>query len=311
MGLKFNNRTILIKDEVTQNTDSVPTGALNAILTKSISFTPFEPDSEEREIVRPFFGNYETIIGAVYGMFEIEVELQGRGVGQLGVAPAWSALLRSSGHAETIVAVTSVSYAPVSDLEKSLTAYYFMGGNVYKLLGAKGSPMFSFNSKKRPIAKFKFTGLSVPVAVAALPAVVLTAFQPPIAVNKANSVMAIHGFAAAMESFDFDGGVDNQYINRVNVEQVQMVGRKGTGKLKIEEPLQSAIDFFDRAKNVTLGAFSLTHGITPGLRVKFNAASCQVVKPTQSDMQNIAMLDLDLKFMPSTVGNDDYALLFD
>ncbi len=309
MGLKFNNRTIFVKDEVTQNTDSVPTGALNAILAKSMSFTPFEPDSEEREIVRPFFGNFETIIGAVYGTFEIEVELQGRGAGQLGVAPAWGTLMRGSGHAETIVATTSVTYSPISDLEKSVTCYYFMGGNLYKLIGAKGSPMFSFPAKKRPIAKFKFMGLSVAVAVASLQVVDLSSFKAPLAVNKANTVMSIHGYSAAMESFDFDGGVDNQYINRVNVEQVQMVGRKATAKIKIEEPLQSAIDFFDRAKNVTLGAFSLTHGTVAGSKVGFTSASCQVVKPTQSDMQNIAMLDMDLKFMPSTAGNDDYALL--
>jgi hypothetical protein len=306
--MRMNKRAILAKIETTYGTDSVPTGAANAILTRGIKFHPLKMNMDQRNLIRPYFANFEEIPGSAFGEFEIEVEVQGSGAA--GTAPSFGVLLRACAHSETITPSVRVEYSPISDAEEALSCYYYKDGNLYKLLGVKGNVMLELTAQKILVWKFKFIGLRQAVGVAALPSVTLTGFKKPLAVNKANTQFTLHGFAAALESLSFDAATQMPYVNRPNREAVDFTGRQSSGQVVIEEPLQSAIDFYDRAYQVTTGALSLTHGTAAGLRFKMDAAAVQVGEPDESEVNNVAMIGMPLRFMP-TAGNDEYKFTFD
>lgn len=307
--MKYNKRTILAKIETVYGTDIVPTAPLNAILVRNISFTPLKVNADERNLVRSYFGNFEQIVGAAYGMCEIEVELAGAGA--LGVAPKWSPLLLACAHSETIVATISVTYKPITDNEQSATIYYFQDQNLYKLVGCKGSVSFDFNEQKIPIMKFKMTGLRTAVAALAATGAVYTGFQKPLAVNKANTTLSIQGFSLPTSKFMMDQNATMNYINRINREAVDYTDRKTQGDLEIEEPIVSVVDWYQRTLDTTTGALALVHGTVPGQRIKINAPTVQVTEPTQGEIQNTTTLKMGLRFNPGAVGDDEYALLLD
>src|SRR6266576_235483 len=102
---------ILAKIETTQFTDPVPTGAANAILCKNLKFSPLKVTSEDRAIMRPYYGNSEQIPVSEEMSVTFDVEVAGSGTA--GTAPKWAPLIRACGFAETLVAVTSAAYNPI------------------------------------------------------------------------------------------------------------------------------------------------------------------------------------------------------
>lgn len=103
MGLRLRVLSLLAKIEATYGIDSIPTGAANAILLAgNPTLTPMELTSVERDILRPFFGNAETLPSSIYGKIDFDVEAAGSGAA--GTAPAWGVLLRGCGFSETTLA---------------------------------------------------------------------------------------------------------------------------------------------------------------------------------------------------------------
>lgn len=102
-SLRLRVTSVLAKVESVYGTDAGATGALNAILLSGQpTLTPMQLTSVERELIRPFFGNAETLPTSIYGILEMAVEAAGSGAP--GTAPAWGALLRMAGFSETILA---------------------------------------------------------------------------------------------------------------------------------------------------------------------------------------------------------------
>ena len=108
---KFMRKTvILVKTEVTPGTDPTPTGAANSILAKNLTLTPMEVSYDERNNIRGFFGNFESL--PTMRISKVSFEVEAAGSGTAGTAPAYAALLTSCGATEALVAVTSAAYTP-------------------------------------------------------------------------------------------------------------------------------------------------------------------------------------------------------
>lgn len=105
-------RVLLAKIESTYGTDSVPTGALNAIQCRSINLTPMDTKFASRDLIRPYLGNMAQLPAAIVGKLEVEVEW-GAGTGASGTAPPIGPLLRGAGMAQTLnaAAVTGSAVA--------------------------------------------------------------------------------------------------------------------------------------------------------------------------------------------------------
>jgi hypothetical protein len=101
MPLLARRRTILAKIETTYGTDSVPTGAADAVLVRNLEITPMEQDLAGRDLIRPFLGSSEQIPAAIRAMLSFEIEIAGSGTA--GTAPAWGSLLRACAFAQNLL----------------------------------------------------------------------------------------------------------------------------------------------------------------------------------------------------------------
>lgn len=305
MPLLGRKKVILAKIEPTYGTDPVPTGAANAVLARNVNLNPLEQDTVDRNLVRPYLGANQKIPTGSRVVLDFEVEQAASGTA--GTAPAWGPLMRACGHSETIVASTSVTYAPISASFESVTIYVNVDGVLHKLTGARGTLSATWPNKDIPVLKFTFTGLWNQVTDTAAPVPTYTAWKDPLPVSAINTTpYTLHGFAAVMSELSFDMG--GTLVHRSLVggsEQVLITDRAGTGSTTIEATTVAQKDWWSIAKNATLGALSITHGIVAGSKVTFAAPKVQLDAPQYSDLDGIQMIQMGLTFTPNA-GNDEY-----
>ncbi|OXE37444.1 MAG: hypothetical protein CGW95_01450 [Phenylobacterium zucineum] len=314
MALLSRKRVILAKTETTYGTDPTPTGAANAILVRNLDVTPLDAEIVSRDLVRPYFGNYDQIIAAQKVQVSFEVELQGAGAA--GTAPAYGPLLIACGMAETVVASTRVDYKPVSSSFSSVTIYFQPQDNtaasspLHKVTGCRGNVEVTMNAKALPVLKFTFTGIYNTVADAANLTATYTAFKTPIAVNKANTpVFTFFGFSGVMSEFGMNLNNDVVYRNLVNSESVILTDRKAGGTVVFEAPTVTAKDFWATALGTTLGSMQITHGTVAGSIVDISATSTvDLVNPSYTEMDSIVMLSCPYVLTPTTAGNDEFTI---
>jgi len=303
----INQTVILAKVETVKGTDAVPTGALNAILVSDVTFTPLEGDEVERNNIRPYFGDGGSTMVTQYAKLSFSVEAAG--VGTAGDLPGYEALLRAAGCAVTTTAGVDVRFAPVTDAMESVTIYVAVGRNLQKLTSAMLNVKLAADAKT--IAKFQFevTGTYQEAADAAAPAGVTYAkFQDPFGVNKVNTTLSLHGTSVAASAFSFDFG--NAVIKRdlINVDTVEITGRKSTGSVTFDNTLVSDKNWVELARTSTRGAIALKHGPGATNVIELNATNVQLGKPTFGESDGIQQITVPLRFVP-TLGNDEWELV--
>lgn len=297
---------VLAKEEITQFTDPVPTAALNSILVKNVKFTPLKVESEDRGLVRDYFGNSEQIPVSEEAMIEFDVELQGSGTA--ATAPKWGVLLKGCGFSETVA--TDVQYSPVSAGFKFLTFYgYRDTGDAYKMTGCHGSVAIEMAAKKIPHLKFRFIGKYVPVAVGAFPGGSdFSGFKQPLASLPANTgTLTINGYAAKVSAFSMDMQTEVTHAVWMNNETIAPTDRKPKGALTVEAVSVGTNDYFAAVRAATLGAFTLTHGTAAGYKVKLDAPKMQLVDIAETEYMGALAFQFNTTFNPNA-GNDEFKI---
>ena len=307
MSLLTRKTVVLAKVETTYGTDAAPAGASNAMLVSNVTLTPLVNDMAQRNYVRPFLGTLQELVAASRATLDFEVEIAGSGAA--GTAPAWGAILRACGFSETLSAGVSAVYAPVSDSFDSVTICTFIDGVKHALLGARGTVDFTFKDKTVPTLKIKMTGLYAQAADLANPAITLTSWQTPLAMNNANtSGFSLHGYAGVLSDLTVTMANNVQHLNLVGAEEVRITDRKPTGTITIEAVHMAQMDYFTRANTAALGALTLAHGTVAGNKVLIDLPNVQVTKPTYADLNGIRMLTMSLIPTPSSAGNDEISI---
>lgn len=308
MALFMRKALLAVKKETTYGTDPTPAGT-NAYLVRNLSITPLANNSASRDLVRPYFGNFENIALDTHVECQFEIELQSSGT--KGTAPAFGDALLACGMAATTVVSTSVTYTPVSSSFDSVTIYYNMDGVLHKLTGARGSVSLSVARGSIPTLSFSFQGLySTPTDTSALTPN-FTAWKAPLGPNVTNTpTFALHGVSSPMESLSID--IANNLIFRSlpgGTEQVLITDRKPTGSVSFEATTVATKDWWTVSKNNTLGALSLIHGTADGYKVEVAAPKVQLDGLSYADSDGIAMLNSNLIFTPNS-GNDELTIAF-
>ncbi|WP_271270219.1 phage tail tube protein [Aliamphritea hakodatensis] len=298
----FRKKLLLAKIESVYATDSAPSESGNAILTKNLQIQLMQGNTVNRDVDRPTLGNDETYHTAPHTKVTFEVEVAGSGAA--GTAPAYGALLRACGFSETINAGTDTVYQPVSKDFESATLYFYLDGDLHKLVGARGSVKISLGKDGLPMMSFEFTGLRKDPGTATMPVADWSAFETPVAVTDGNSAFSVHGYNAVMESLDIDISNNVVYRNVVGGESVQITDRSPSGSCTIESPDIATKDFHAIIAGHELGAMTFTHGKTPGNVVKFDMPKVQLLQPNIGDSDGIATLGLNLSVLPDA-GDDD------
>lgn len=312
MSLLTRKRTILAKTEAVYGTDPVPTGAANAILISDLTILPLDSELASRDLVRPFLGHSEQIPVAVSAQAEFSSEIAGSGTA--ATAPAWGPLLRGCGFSETIIPAPDpeprVEYRLVSAAFDSVAIYANVDGVLHKMIGARGNVSLDMSARIIPRFRFTFRGLFVPIVDAAAPVVDFTAWKKPLPVNKVNtSGLTLHGFAGGvMSALTLDLANAVNFRSLVGQELVQITDRQPAGSITLEAVPIATKDWFTAAKDAVTGAFSVTHGLTAGNKIRVTAPAVQLTNPQYQDLDGIQMLQMGTLFTPTSAGNDELVI---
>lgn len=309
MALLSRKRLLLAKSETTYGTDSSPAGT-DAVLVRALDVTPLESDVVSRDLIRPYLGNSNQLLANSRVKCTFEVELAGSGTA--GTAPRYDALLKACGMASTIVASTSVTYSPVSSSFSSCTIVYNIDGVQHKLTGARGTVSMNCQLGAIPTLQFEMTGIYNAPTDTAAPSVTYSNQATPLIFKNGNtSNFSFFSYSGCLSSVSFNLANDIVYRELVGcTKEVMITDRKPAGEVMIEAPTIATKDFFTVALGEATGSLSFQHGTTAGNKVTFTASQADVVNPSYSDQNGIAMLNLPYVALPTTAGNDEYSLAF-
>ena len=309
MPLLTRKRLILAKAETTYGTDSTPAGA-DAVLVRNLEITPLESDTVSRELIRPYLGNSETLLANKRVGITFQVELAGSGTA--GTAPRYGALLKACGMSETVVATTSVTYAPVSASFSSATIYFNNDGVLHKATGCRGTFTMTCNLNEIPTIDFTMTGIYNAPTDTAAPTVTYSNQATPLIFKEGNtSAFSLLSYSGCLMNVSFD--MANEVVHRELIgctRQVLITNRAPAGEVVIEAPTIAAKDFFTIAENNTTGSLTFQHGQAAGNIVTFTAQKVDIGQPTYSDSDGIQMLNLPYVAIPTGAGNDEVGLVF-
>lgn len=302
---KYRKLAILAKIEATYGTDSVPTGAADAILATDVTLTPLAGEDVSRDLLLPTLGHQGVELTANHVQLEFAVECSGAGAA--GDVPGYGALLRACGLSETVTASVSAAYQPVSEGEESVSVYFNQDGVRHVALGCRGSFQLEFAPRQIPRFRFSLWGLLGTVTDDALPAATLSGFQAPVPVSKAATSLSLFGASRIAESLSVDLGVEIVPRFLIGDERMVLTDRQVTGTLVLEAKAMAEVNWFDHATTKTTGALSLIHGTAAGHIVELAAPKIQIGRPTQGQSDGIVNYSVPLMFLADT-GDDELVL---
>lgn len=302
-------RLILVKKEVTYGTDSSPAGT-DALLVRNLDITPIEADLVSRDLIRPYLGNSPQLLANSRVSITFQVELAGSGTA--GTAPRYGSILQACGMSETIVATTSVTYAPVSAAFASATIYFNNDGVLHKATGCRGTFTLNAAVGEIPVLDFSMVGVYNPPTDTAAPAVTYSTQASPLVFKQGNtSAFQFFAYAGCLQSVSFDIANSTVYRELVGcTKEVLITDRKPAGTVMIEAPTLATKDYFNLAQTETTGNLTFLHGTTAGNRVTLTASQCDIANPSYGDQDGIQMLNIPFIAVPTTAGNDEVSLAF-
>jgi len=308
---------ILAKIESTYGTDPTPTGAANAIQVSNLSINQLNAQNVPRDLVKGWIGADAHLVGTKYKECSFDVELQSSGTA--GTAPAWGPLARACGLAETVSAGNRVEYTPISAAFESLTIYYHMDGLLHKLTGVRGTFELSAIVGERPMLRFQFIGLDGGDTAVADATPTLTAWRVPQVVTDTNTTDI--NFGCTYSTGSLSGGTEFTsrglsmtlgasvtFTPLVGSEEVHITNRETTGHVDLDLTAAQHATLMTDIKAVTTSTLGLVHGTAAGSTIVVHAPVVQRLNPSYVDVDGLALVGVDLRFVPST-GNDEFRIV--
>ena len=310
MALLLRKRLILIETESTYGTDPTPDGA-DAVLVRDLNITPQQSDTVSRDLIRPYLGASEILLANTRVECTFSVELAGSGTA--GTAPQYGKALQACGLSETVVAATSVTYAPVSSNFDSVTIHYNIDGVRHKVTGARGTFTLNANVGEIPTIDFTFTGIYNAPDDSALPTATYANQATPLIFKNGNTdTFSLLSYSGCLQSVNMDLGNSIVYRELIGCDkEVLITDRSANGTVVVEAPTIAQKDYFAAAlADGTLGNLTFQHGTAAGNIVDFSSTRVDIGDVSYSDQDGIAMLNMPYTAIPSTAGNDEFSLIY-
>lgn len=313
------NTVILAKIESTYGVDSTPTEGANAILISNVTITPIKANNVDRNLLRPYMGGSEQLVGPI--SVELSFDVEFAGAGAAGTAAPYGPLLRACGFVETLSASVRAEYNLTTPVTDSLSIYAFFDGAKHIIKGCRGSVSIDLTSGNRPVLKFRFLGLDGGVTAASPSALTLSGFKTPLVVSEPNTGDVTLGctYTAATptltggtgypsQGLTLDLGNNLQYVPLLGGESAEITDRSVTGKVTLDLTAANEATFLTNVKSNTLQAAGLMHGTTAGYKIMVFLPAVQLVNPSQVDVAGKLMIAFDMRVLPSS-GNDELKIV--
>lgn len=286
-------------------------GVAETLAAGDANFLIMEPKFEveipqfQRNNLDVSLSKFASISGTRQGTLSFKVEL--RGSGTAGTAPALGKLLKACGFGETVVASTSVTYAPISSSIPSVTIALYRDGVKKQIKGARGSVKYSGKDGEPGILEFTFRGVYDGVSdVSMLAGTGIEATLPPALLSANFSVQTL---AAKISALSWD--MNNTLAMRQDINSPSgflsclLTARDPKGTIDPEMELVGNHDFYGKWLSNATGALTYKHAGAAGNIITVSAPACQYVKVSEGSRDNMETLGLDFAFVRSGVSGDD------
>ncbi len=300
-----NLQVILAKTEVTYNTDPVPTGAANAILVENPSWSFDSARLYERKPIRSSLAPLKPLYAGALMSLKFEVEI--KGASSAGVAPEYGPLLTACAMSETIVAVTSVTYKPLStaSTHKSLTFYVYQDGVLIKMTGARGKVSGSHKLGEAGRLTFEFVGHYVSRTDVALATPTYSSVVP---VPLIGIPFVVDSYSAVVTQLEWELGNEIAKPGSIaaadGYSDIRIISRKVMGSFDPEQVLAATYNF--TTKWSSGAAVALDSGLCGSVagnrwKVTFPAITSTEIGHAERD----GLLTHDVKFQAAESSGDD------
>lgn len=203
-----------------------------------------------------------------------------------------------------------VKYYPVSTGHISGSSYYYEDGALHAFSYAKANATMDFSAGALPMLKLSGMALVERYEDASFPTYDTSAWVEPLPVNFANtSAPHIHGFSdTTMDKFTFDMGNELVHLDQPGKEMIYIKDRVSKGSLSIWKPLSSQFDVYAAVRDNDTGVFGFTHGPV-GNQIAFISKKVGLSNPAEGAKDGIKTIGMELGFIPTGAGSNDWALI--
>lgn len=265
---------LLAETETGYNTDPTPSESTNAILVENLKHAFAGARMADRsKMVKPQLAPLKNLYAGA--LMEVSFDVEIKGSGTAGTAPAFDPLLTACGFEATTVASTSVTYTPTSDPSehKSVTLYVYEDGLLYKVTGCRGSFTMSLTTANVGKLSFKLTGhFSGPTTVS-LVSPTYSSVVPPVVLGTS---FAVDSYSAVISKFEVDLGITVATPDSISSTdgygEIRVTGMAPTFTIDPEATLIATYDWVSKWKSSASYALSTgTIGSTAGNRYAVSA----------------------------------------
>jgi len=309
-------KILLAKEESTYGTDASPTVADNAIEARNIRFN-YAGDILERNLEKESLSPDAPVLGKRFCDISFEVELKGSG--SKGTAPAIGDLLEACGFAETVSAGSSVTYDPASTGHKSITIYVYEvqteSGNwrLKKATGCRGTFNIRLEAGGIAVLEFKFQGLYTALSDVSDPGNASYESTLPPVVESANfTINSVNSLVVQSMNIDIANEISQRDdINSSGgIKGFVITGRKPNGTFNPEAVLSATYDWWTDWVNANRRALSVVVGSADGNKCTISAPKVSIDAINEGEKNGIITDEIPFRLSIDS-GDDEIELKFE
>lgn len=316
MGNLLAKRTVVgLKTEATEGTAIALTSA-DYLKAEDVD-VKVVAEKHERLGTQPSLDQQPHVTGKRHHELTLRTEIKGSGAAGTAYAPLGAAL-QACGMTETIVASTSVTYAPTSVAAsasyqgpgKSATIKAYKDGKEHVMAGARGNAKIMITAGGIAYIEHAFRGLYAAVTDVALPAPSYLTTLPPSVINAS---FTLHGYSAVISKLEIDFANEIAMRDSVNaatgVAGFLITGRKPTGSCDPEEVLVASHDFWGKFISGVEASLSIQIGSVAGNICTITCPKVQYREVSYAERNGIGAFEVGLQFNQNT-GDDWISIVF-
>lgn len=309
-GITVREQAIFVEVEAVYNTAETLVAA-DALAVQDLRFNPAESARLlERQTIRESLNAAKALYGGALLGFQFAAELKGSG--SAGTAPqALGDLLRACGMSETVVASTSVTYAPEQPAHEGCTIGLKQGGNYRIARGCRGSVSFTLAAGQICLANFNMIGHIESETEAAAPTPSYESTVPPAFTNAAFTIASTE-FPISQMTLDMANNlaVADDPNSSDSFGEIRITNRQAGGQIDPEEQLINTKDLIGIYRAGTSQALATgVIGASAGNRFALNVPLAYWRSPQYADRDELIVVQIDYG-AEDTDGTDDFSLQF-